>query len=604
MNDTFDKPPLADDTNRRTVTRREFIVGAAAAAAGLSIARPGIASASTAAPASKAAPAVARRGDRPLNIVFVFTDQERYFPRLPKGLELPGHERLQRTGTTFRQHYCPAVMCTSSRAVLLTGLQTPDNRMFENADAPWVQALSPNVPTIGKMLRKAGYYTAYKGKWHLNKEFESSNPDRLFTTEMETYGFADYAWPGDLIAHELGGYRFDHLIAGSAVSWLRNKGRALSDAGKPWSLFVSLVNPHDIMYFNSDRPGERVQDTGRLMMHPARPPDHPDYRRTWDLAPPSNWRQPFDDSGRPAAHGEYDKAWSYALGRIPPEEWRWRNFNDYYVNCIRAVDAQLMTILRELDAQGMTQDTIFVFTSDHGEMGGAHGLRGKGAFVYEESLHLPFHVVHPDLRGGRDCQALTGHIDVAPTLLSMAGMDRAKIGEAAGRELPGHDISPVLSHPSGAKANAIRESVLFTYSGLAQNDAQLMRVMAEAAFTKRDPKELVKETGFKPDLRKRGSVRATFDGRYKFARYFSPMQRNRPVTLEDLYRFNDVELYDLRTDPGEMKNLGARRGTNDELVLAMNAKLNAVMDAEIGKDDGREMPPVEGIDWALDWVDL
>lgn len=83
---------------------------------------------------------------------------------------------------------------------MLTGLQTPDNRMFENADMPWVQALSTHVPTIGHMLRRAGYYTAYKGKWHLNREFDREQPDRLFTREMEAYGFADFVWPGDVLA--------------------------------------------------------------------------------------------------------------------------------------------------------------------------------------------------------------------------------------------------------------------------------------------------------------------------------------------------------------------------------------------------------------------
>jgi arylsulfatase len=69
------------------------------------------------------------------------------------GLSLPGHERLERTGTTFINHQCPATMCTSSRSVMVTGLQTPDNGMFENVDVPWMRDLSPDRPTIGHMLR-------------------------------------------------------------------------------------------------------------------------------------------------------------------------------------------------------------------------------------------------------------------------------------------------------------------------------------------------------------------------------------------------------------------------------------------------------------------
>jgi arylsulfatase len=421
---------------------------------------------------------------------------------------------------------------------------------------------------------------------------------------MDAYGFADYAWPGDLLAHDLGGYKFDHMIAGSAVSWLRNKGRLLSDQGKPWSLVVSMVNPHDIMYFNTDSPGEKVQDNGRLMMHTARAPDHPDYKATWNVPLPKHLKQPFDEPGRPKAHGEYDKAWAYTLGRIPTEEARWHRFNDYYINCIRAVDAQLAAILAELEAQGLSKRTIVIFTSDHGEMGGAHGLRGKGAFAYEESLHLPFYVVHPNVRGGQDCHALTSHIDVAPTLLAMAGMDRARMGEAAGRDLPGKDISVVLSNPRAADVHAVRDSVLFTFSGSAQNDSELMRVFADAAVAGKDRKVAIKESGFKPDLRKRGGLRTTFDGRYKYTRYYAPVQRNRPTTSEEIYQWNDPELFDLESDPDEMKNLAASKGANETLVTAMNAKLNAVMDAEFGKDDGREMPEVAGVNWVVDRIEL
>jgi arylsulfatase len=536
----------------------------------------------------------------PYNIVFVFTDQERYFRGWPKGLSLPGHERLQRTGVTFHNHYCPAVMCTSTRAVLMTGLQTPDNRMFENADVPWIKPLSTSIPTVGHMLRKAGYYTAYKGKWHLDKAFDSTDPDRLFTTEMEAYGFSDYLWPGDVVGHTLGGYKFDHLIAGSAVSWLRNKGQPLSDEGKPWALFVSLVNPHDIMYFNADAPGENIQDTGRLLSHAARAPNHPDYKATWNVPLPQDLTQPFDEPGRPKVHGEFDKAWSYVLGRIPLDAAHWHRFSDYYINSIRAVDAQLLTILKEIETLGLSKRTIIVFTSDHGEMGGAHGLRGKGAFAYEQNIHLPFYAVHPDVRGGQDCQALTAHIDVVPTLLAMAGMDRARMGEAAGRDLPGKDIGTALGNPHAAQLHSVRNSILFTYSGIGMNDSELTRVLAEAKAAGKDIKAALKESGFKPDLRKRGSLRTVFDGRYKYTRYFSPMQRNRPTTLDEVYQSNDPELFDLQNDPAEMKNLAASKGANETLVTTMNGKLNAAIEAEIGKDDGREMPEIAGVSWALD----
>ena len=81
---------------------------------------------------------------------------------------------MERTGVSFTNHQCPATMCTSSRSVMVTGLQTADNGMFENCDVRYVGSLSPKIPTVGHMLRKQGYYTAYKGKWHLNADFDKN----------------------------------------------------------------------------------------------------------------------------------------------------------------------------------------------------------------------------------------------------------------------------------------------------------------------------------------------------------------------------------------------------------------------------------------------
>jgi arylsulfatase A-like enzyme len=585
-------------------SRRDFLTLAAGVAAAPVIGAAGLrtARAATAHPAPSVATGTGKKG-KP-NILFIFTDQERYTKKWPKGLSLPGHERLQRTGVTFHNHYCPAVMCTSSRAVLLTGLQTPDNRMFENTNVPWVKDMSTKIPTIGHMMRKAGYYTAYKGKWHLNREFDSEIPDRLFTKEMDAYGFSDFFSPGDIIGHTLGGYQFDHLIAGSAITWLRRHGRPLADEGKPWSLVVSLVNPHDIMYFDTDLPGQKVQDTGRLMMHAAPAPKNSFYKATWDVPLPAHLTQSFDGAGRPQAHGEFEKTWNYVLGYIPPEEDRWRRFNDFYINSIRSVDAQVARLLSELDALGLSDNTIIVFTSDHGEMGGAHGLHGKGPFAYEETTHLPMYVVHPDVKGGQDCSALTGHIDFVPTLLAMAGVGPGGSGELAGRTLPGKDITPVLSNPGAADLHAVRDGILFTYSGLGTNDSNLWREVDEAKIAGKNPKLYLLKQGFIPDMKKRGSLRMAFDGRYKFTRYFSPRERNRPTTLDNLYAKNDVELFDLANDPGEMVNLAADKAANGELVQTMSGKLEGLIKTEIGVDDGREMPNIPLIKWTIDRVDL
>jgi arylsulfatase len=238
-------------------------------------------------------------------------------------------------------------------------------------------------------------------------------------------------------------------------------------------------------------------------------------------------------------------------------------------------------------------------------MAGAHGLRNKGPFAYEENIHVPLYIVHPDVPGGQTCRALTAHIDLAPTLLAMAGVDAGRTGELAGRELPGKSITDVLGEPAKADVDALRSGVLFTYSGLVLNDGNVLHAVADTIADGENPKDpaVIAKRGIKPDLSKRGTIRTVFDGRYKFSRYFAPVGRNSPTTLDELYRDNDVELFDLETDPTEMTNLAANREDHAELILAMSAKLEEAITAEFGADDGREMPPLEGIRWTLDRID-
>jgi arylsulfatase len=292
------------------------------------------------------------------------------------------------------------------------------------------------------------------------------------------------------------------------------------------------------------------------------------------------------------------------LGHIPLEDERWRRFGDFYINSIRSMDLQIANLLRELDALGLADRTIIVFTSDHGELAGAHGLHGKGPFAYEENIHIPLIVSHPDVKGGQTCKAITSHIDIVPTLLSMAGASESRRGELAGRDLPGKDVTPVLGNPASADLHASRAGILFTYSALATVDAGLFAVAGEAIAAGKNPQEALKAAGYAPDLKKRGSVRTVFDGRYKFSRYFGPVDRNKPGNLAELYKANDVELFDLQTDPSETTNLAADREKNADLITTMSGKLEGLIKAEIGDDNGREMPDVPKITWTIDRADL
>ena len=251
-----------------------------------------------------------------------------------------------------------------------------------------------------------------------------------------------------------------------------------------------------------------------------------------------------------------------------------------------------MTLLDELDALGLASNTIVVLTADHGELDGAHRLHGKGATSYREQNQVPLIVAHPGLPGGARCQAVTTHLDIAPTLLGLATGGVAP-GAAIVEDLPGKDLSPLLRAPRAAGHATLREGALYCYNMLAYIDGDFM-AKAVGLMTQPDGKArvqaAVKEGTLRPDLGKRGAIRSVFDGRYQFTRYFSPRQHHRPTTLETLFAINDVELYDLEKDPHELLNLALDRRRHGELLLAMNAKLTRLIDAEVGEDVGQMLP--------------
>ena len=542
---------------------------------------------------------------RPYNFLFILTDQERYFRtgELPAGFRLPAHERLAKRGTVFENHQINSCVCTPSRSVVYTGRHIQQTKMFDNTNFPWISSMSTDIPTIGDMLREAGYYTAYKGKWHLTKEFETVNelgtPTKIFTKEMEAYGFSDYFGVGDIIAHDQGGYLHDGIISAMGVNWLRGRGMELSAQGKPWFLAVNLVNPHDIMFIDTDRPGEPVQSRN-ILGHIRPEPATPLYAKRWAFDLPATYHELLDAPGRPGAHRDYLKSHDALVGHIPNEDWRWRRRHDYYLNCLRDVDRNITPLLDELDALGLASSTIVVLTADHGDLDGAHRLHSKGATAYREQNNVPLIVAHPGFAGGRRCRAVTSHLDIGPTLLGLTSASPDKIA-SIGKALPGKDFSSLLAAPERASLTAVRDGALYCYNMFAYIDGDFMAKVVEVLQEpdgKAKLERAAKEGALRPDLGKRGAIRSIFDGRYRFTRYFSPKQHNLPTSVDALFRLNDVELFDVAHDPLERRNLALARDRHGELIEAMNAKLNALIEKEVGEDVGQMLPG--GIDGG--WV--
>ena len=509
-----------------------------------------------------------RTGVRQPNILLITSDEERYALPQPSGFVLPARERLQGRGVTLDNYYAASAQCSSSRSVIYTGQHMPLTEIYDNDNMPYIRPLDPALGTLGTMLRTAGYYCAYQGKWHLSRAYRDPRDPRPSTDALEPYGFSEFNDWGDIDGGAWAGLKLDPVIAGQAVKWLRDRAPMVG-RDQPWFLTVNFVNPHDVMSY--DYGGRRLvaapPNLAEAMV--VRPPAAiPLYSAVWDLDLPASVGD--DLSGAAPAVREYAQAMETMFGPVPGAE-AWRRGLNFYLNCTRDVDRSIDVVLDALVASGQVDQTVVIFTSDHGEMAGSHGLRQKGNLVYDENFHVPFVICHPDFAGGSRTDALASAVDLAPTLLDIAGVDAATVAERF-PSLRGHSLLPALT------GNHVRDAVLTAVEIVTTLDNGYWRSLGAP-----DGAQRVQDGTLRPDWIKRGFLRGYTDTRYTFGRYFSPLEPNRPRTVERLLADNDVVLYDRHTDPHEQVNL-ATEPDQRALVSELLTKLETLIDAEIGTD--------------------
>jgi len=575
-------------------SRRAVMAGGAAALGANLLAQPAAALTKTA-----GQPPVAP--DRPptgYNILFILVDQEHFFDPWP--FPVPGREWIRQNGITFSNHQAASCVCSPARSTIYVGEHIQHTGIFDNLNSPWQPDLSTKVKTIGRRIAELGYYASYQGKWHLSANLDVvahaiDAPFPKYREIIQSYGFDDFFGVGDISDGGLGGYTYDDATTAAVASWLRTKGASLKSAGQPWFLAVNFVNPHDVMYVNSDLPDQNVQ--GKTSTHAIfRPPHDEIYDATWDDVPlPATRGQPFNAPGRPKGQQIYQDIQDLLVGAWPDEDRRWRLLRNYYYNCIRDCDRQVVAVLDALKQAGADKNTIVVFSADHGELGGNHQMRGKGNCAYRQQNHVPLMIVHPAYPGGLQCRAVTSQIDLLPTMLALTGAPDEQL-QQVGAGLKGRDFSPLLTAPVHAAVDSLRPAALFNYNMWAYQDYAWSEKMLPATMAKGVPaaekiQELLK---VEPNFQNRCAIRSVYDGRYRFSRYFGQIDFNRPTTWEELTSKNDVELYDLETDPEEIDNLATDRRRNGDLVMTMNAKLNACIDEEVGVDDGSFLPLRDG----------
>ena len=371
------------------------------------------------------------------NILVIVVDQLRFpqwFGVGPGGPELPPNlRRLRRGAVSFARHYTASNDCTPARSTLLTGLYTHQTGCMITGGS----TLDPGFPTWGSMLREHGYHTRWYGKWHLTHGDNDWSPARG-SRALERYGFAGGTYPSPDGAPGQG-WRVDPQVAGQFEQWLATVGES-----QPWCTTVSFVNPHDIAWWYgwSDRVPAEMEAPSVI------------------AALPPNFETPelLAARGKPRLQHSLQETAAASFGPVPftgPEATSaWLGMLNLYAKLQLEVDGHIGRVLDALESRPrVAANTVVVFTSDHGEYGGSHGLRGKGASAYEEAIRVPLIVKDP--RGALTKAPeiartqLTSSVDVAPLLLTIAGGSdewrRERRYSHLARRL---DVASILSDPA------------------------------------------------------------------------------------------------------------------------------------------------------------
>lgn len=396
--------------DRRTFLKNGLIAGGALAGVGLGVTK--LVDATQGSQLTGGAPAVSRprsttRTQHP-NILVIVVDQMRFPQWLSAGVNgaalPPNLQRLSDGAVSFARHYTAANDCTPARSTLLTGLYTHQTGCMITGGS----TLDPGFPTWGTMLREHGYRTRWYGKWHLTHRDNHWGP-HLGPRALERYGFAGGTYPSPNGAPGQG-WRRDKGIAQQFERWIAQEG-----GSRPWCTTVSFVNPHDIAWWYawSDRvPAE----TSARSVAGGLPPNF----ETPEL---------MIERHKPRLQRSLQDTAAAAFGPVPftglEAPARWAEFLDLYAKLQREVDRHIGQVLHALHKRPeVAANTVILFTSDHGEYGGSHGLRGKGAGAYEEAIRVPLIVKDPRglLTQAPELQReqLSSSVDIAPLLLTIA----------------------------------------------------------------------------------------------------------------------------------------------------------------------------------------
>ncbi len=331
------------------------------------------------------------------NLLVIMTDQQSATMMSLAGntdLHTPAMDDLARKGTRFTKAYCTNPICVPSRASFLTGTMPHVNGVNFNTND---DSYGPKTPPLTMEFKKAGYRTGYVCKWHIPRSIHDS------------------VWNGiDSVKYPKGNF-VDFLIPDGCAEFLDEQ----SEVDAPFLLFASFVNPHDICEMSRILSG--IDDkfkNGQI-------PPFPDPEKCPEL--PANFEIPKDEPEVIRKHQQLPGN----SGTYPAVDWdkdTWRQYRWAYARLVELVDHQIGKVMELLNAYDVADNTVVVFTSDHGDGNGSHRWNQK-TLLYEESAGVPFVIYDPrnPTEGIVDQERLVSMgLDLFPTLFDYAGIPSPK----------------------------------------------------------------------------------------------------------------------------------------------------------------------------------
>ena len=447
------------------------------------------------------------------NIIFVLTDDQRYdeLGVLNPILETPNMDRIAREGTLFANAFVTTALCSPSRASILTGQYMHNHGVVDNNSAP-----PQSSRFFPEFLQESGYNTAFIGKWHMGES--QSSRRRLDDPQPGFDHWVSFAGQGEYYpvvrngrTNEINvngkpvpqkGYITDELTD-YALDWLDKR-----DSDEPFFLYLS----HKAVHANF-APAERHRDQ---------------YADKTIPVPESQADTPENRAGKPMWVQNQRNSW-HGVDFPYHSSLDVQSYKMQYHRALSAVDDSLGRLFEWLEDNGQLENTVVVLMGDNGFMFGEHGLIDKRN-AYEESMRVPLLMTGPSIAKNTVSDELVANIDIAPTLMAMAG------------------VAPVEQFDGAS------------FAGIARGDDVDWR------------DELLYEYYWEFNYPSTPTTFALRTKDYKFIQYHGIWDTD--------------ELYDIRSDPREMRNL-----INDPEYLAVVGDFRQRLYAELENRRGDHVVP-------------